>query len=150
VGVARRDSRQAVTTPSQRRQSAQNRPSTRINVNRTSNVAGVLLANGRATADALLGLPNPQNPTRLVLGIADAAWGGTPTAPIPAGAANPLPAALADSGAGIVPTAGQYRVRALTGGGALAGDHQTVLVEVNLGAAGANAWVRVWPLGFDL
>ncbi len=153
VGVTRRDSRAAVSTPAERRQSAQNRPSTRINVNRTSNTAGVLLANGRQVADALLAVPSAANPTRLVAGIADALWGGTPAGAAPAaGGAPSLPSALADAGAASVPTAGQYRVRALTGGGALAGDHQWVLVEVNLGAANANAnaWVRAWPLGFDL
>ena len=73
TGVTRRDSRLAVSSPSDRRQSAQNRPSTRINVNRTSTAAGVLLPNGRTVADALLTLPNAGNPTRLVLGIADVA-----------------------------------------------------------------------------
>ncbi|WAS94933.1 hypothetical protein [Nannocystis punicea] len=63
--------------------------------------------------------------------------------------AGPLPPVLADSGTAD-PSEGQYRVRALTGGGALAEDHQTVLVEVNLGPACAGAWVRAWPLGFDL
>lgn len=150
VGVTRRDSRAAVATPSDRRQSAQNRPSTRINVGRTATTNGVLLANERLVADALLALPNAANPTRLVLGIADTAWGGTPSIAPPAAGAPNLPAALADSGADVVPTQGQYRVRALTGGGALAGDHQTVLVEVNLGNANAAAWVRAWPLGFDL
>src|SRR4029077_21072648 len=130
--------------------SAQNRPSTRINVSRTATTTGVLLANGRLAADALLALPNTTSPTRLVLGIADTAWGGTPTVAPPVAGAPNLPATLAGSGAGSVPGAGEYRVRALVGGGALAGDHQTVLVEVNLGSANAAAWVRAWPLGFDL
>ena len=150
VGVTRRDSRAAVATPSDRRQSAQNRPSTRINVGRTATTNGVLLANGQLAANALLALPNAANPTRLVLGIADTAWGGTPGTTPPAAGTPNLPASLADSGAGAVPTPGQYRVRALAGGGALAGDHQTVLVEVNLGSVNAGAWVRIWPLGFDL
>jgi hypothetical protein len=150
VGVTRRDSRAVVSTPNDRRQSAQNRPSTRININRTSTTNGVLLPNGRLVADALLALPNAASPTRLVLGIADTAWGGTPSTAPPAAGAPTLPTALADSGAGSVPSSGQYRVRALAGGGALAGDHQTVLVEVDLGNANAGAWVRAWPLGFDL
>jgi len=54
---------------------------------------------------------------------------------------------LADSGTA-APAPGQYRVRALVGGGALAGDNQTILVEVGTGIA--NAWVRAWPLGFNL
>src|SRR4029077_15478889 len=83
VGVTRRDSRATVTTPSDRRQSAQNRPTPRITVSRTATTTGVLLANGRLAADALLALPNTTSPTRLVLGIADTAfWGSaTPAAP---------------------------------------------------------------------
>src|SRR4029077_8156412 len=100
VGVTRRDSRAAVATPSERRQSAQNRPSTRINVNRTATTNGVLLANSRLVADALLALPTTTSPTRLVLGIADTAWVGTPTVAPPVAAAPSLPATLADSGAG--------------------------------------------------
>lgn len=149
VGVTRRDSRDAVANPGDRRRSAQNRPSTRINVGRTNATTGVLLANGQLAADALLAIPNPTNPTRLVLGLGDFAWGGTPGAAAPTPGAGPLPPDLADSGTA-VPAAGEYRVRALTGGGALAEDHQTVLVEVNLGAACAGAWVRAWPLGFNL
>lgn len=148
VGLERRDSR-AGGTLLERRQSAQNRPSTRIHVNRTSTADGVLLANSRAAADALLALPNPTDPTRMVLGLGDFAWGGTPGAAAPTPGAGPLPSTLADSGAA-APAVGEYRVRALTGGGALAEDHQTVLLEVNLGPACAGAWVRAWPLGFNL
>ena len=154
VGVTRQNSRATIVNADDRRRSAQNRPSTRINVNRTLNNTGVLLANSQSAADALLGLP-VANPRRFVLGLGDLAWGGTPAAvnpPLPLGPAN-LPNTLADSGANNQPNAGQYRVRAVTGGGQ-AGEHQTVLLEVNLGtgAQGANAgaWVRAWPLGFDL
>lgn len=151
TGLTRRDSRLAVSTPSDRRQSAQNRPSTRINVNRTANANGVLLANAQATADTLLNVPNANAPTRLVLGISDATWGGTPGAVAsgPATGTGPLPATLTDAG-NAAPTAGQYRVRALTGGGATANAPQAVLLEVHLGAANVGAWLRAWPLGFDL
>lgn len=149
TGVTRRDSRLAASTPNDRRQSAQNRPSTRINVNRTNNTAGVLLANSQATADALLALPNGAAPTRMVLGISDITWGGTPAATGAAPGAGPLPATLADAG-NAPAAANQYRVQALTGGGAATTSPQTVLVQVNLGAANAGAWVRAWPLGFDL
>src|SRR5690606_14279766 len=71
VGVPRRDSRAAVTSPDERRRSAQNRPSTRIHVSRTNATTGVLLANGQLAADALLQVPNATDPTRLVLGLAD-------------------------------------------------------------------------------
>lgn len=149
VGTARRDSRLAVATPADRRGSAQNRPSTRINVARTATTAGVLRANAQAAADALIALPNAATPTRFVLGLADALWGGTPAASaIPPGT-GAFPTGLADSGTS-APSPGQYRVRALTGGGALAEDHQSVLVEIHLGAPGAGAWVRAWPQGFDL
>ncbi|WAS94934.1 hypothetical protein [Nannocystis punicea] len=74
VGVARGDSRAGTTPPAVRRSAAQNRPSTRINVSRTSTTDGVLLANGQATADALLAVPNANDPTRLVLGLGDVAW----------------------------------------------------------------------------
>jgi hypothetical protein len=148
VGVTRRDSRTAVATPIDRRQSAQNRPSTRINVSRTSTTAGVLLANGSAVGNALVGIPNVAGPSRLVLGIADTRWGSA-TPPVLTPGAGPLPNVLSDAG-GAVPIVAQYRVRALTGGGALAEDHQTVLVEVNLGAPCAAAWVRAWAQGFDL
>lgn len=148
TGLNRRDSRLAVTSASDRRQSAQNRPSTRINVNRTNNAAGVLLANSRATADALLAIPNGNAPTRMVLGIADSAWGGTPTAAAGASGAGPLPVRLSDAQAGN-PAVGQFRVQALIGGGALAANAQTVLLEVNLGPANAGTWLRAWPLGFN-
>lgn len=149
TGLSRRDSRLAVTSPTERRQSAQNRPSTRINVNRTSTATGVLLANSQVVADALLALPTAVTPTRMVLGIADFAWGGTPGVSVSAPGTGPLPATLTDV-ATSVPLAGQYRVQSLIGGGALAAAFQTVLVEVNLGLPNAGAWVRAWPLGFDL
>src|SRR5262249_28061627 len=57
VGVTRQNSRAAIGNAVDRRRSAQNRPSTRINVNRTFNNTGVLLANSQGAADALLGLP---------------------------------------------------------------------------------------------
>jgi hypothetical protein len=148
TGIVRRDSRQSVSNASDRRQSAQNRPSTRINVARTATTGGVLLANGGLVAGAMLALPNAANPTRLVLGIADTVWGRSSATP-PAPGAGPLPTILADAGTG-TPAAGQYRVQALTGGGALASAPQDVLVEINLGAAGSGAWVRAWPQGFDL
>lgn len=150
VGVTRRDSRAAATTAEARRQSAQNRPSTRVNVSRTATTAGVLLANGRLAADAILSISNTSSPTRLVAGIADSAFGGTPAALTAPGGSPSLPAALTDSGAGTLPAQGEYRVRALTGGGAQASGPQWVLVEVNLGSANAGAWVRAWPQGFDL
>jgi len=154
VGVSRQDSRLAVDSANDRRRSAQNRPSTRINVNRTNATTGVLLANSRATADAMLAIPNAAAPTRLVLGVSDVAWGGTPTPPTPptppapAVGAGPLPVALADAGA-TPPALGQYRVQALLGGGAMAENFQTVLLEVNLGNANNGVWLRAWPLGFD-
>ncbi|HEX3133716.1 MAG TPA: hypothetical protein VHX44_09075, partial [Planctomycetota bacterium] len=151
TGMIRRDSRLAVASPSDRRQSAQNRPSTRINVNRTTTAAGVLIANSRFTADALLALPTAAALTRYVLGVADTAWGGTPGAAAagPAPGTRPLPGALSD--AGTTPTTpGQFRVRALIGGGVLAESFQSVLVEINLGPANAGARIRAWPLGFDL
>ena len=148
VGVTRRDSRLAVVSANDRRQSAQNRPSTRINVSRTNATTGVLLANSRAAADALLAIPNAAAPTRLVLGVSDVVWGGTPTPSAPAVGAGPLPVTLADAGA-TPPTVGQYRVQALLGGGAMAESFQTVLLEVNLGSANNGVWLRAWPLGFD-
>jgi hypothetical protein len=148
TGISRRDSRQSASNAAERRQSAQNRPSTRINVARTANTSSVLLANGGLIAAAALALPNVANPTRLVLGIADTVWGQSSATP-PTPGAGPLPATLTDAGSA-APTAGQFRVSALTGGGTLASDHQVVLTEVNLGAAGAGAWVRAWPQGFDL
>lgn len=151
TGLTRRDSRLAAATPADRRQSAQNRPSTRIHVNRTNNTAGVLLANSQATADALLALPNAAAPTRMVLNLADVAWGGTPGAAAsgPAAGPGPLPALLSDAG-NSAPTAGQYRVQALTGGGTASESFQSVLLQIELGAVNAGAWVRAWPLGFDL
>ncbi len=73
TGVTRRASRLVAANAQGRRQSAQNRPSTRIGVARTATTTGVLLANGQATADALLALPNAATVTRLVLGLADTA-----------------------------------------------------------------------------
>lgn len=147
LGIGRRDSRQAPGSAAERRASAQNRPSTRTNVSRTAGTNPVLLATADAVSTALLQLFAPGVPTRAVLGVGDLAWG-----PAPAGLASispgaPYPPTLSES-AGL--GAATYRVRALAGGGTAAEDRQAVLVEVDLGAAFAGAWVRAWPLGFDL
>lgn len=154
TGLSRRDSHTAPANPADRRNSAQNRPSTRILVARTANANGVLLANAQATADALLALP-AQGATRWVLGVTDTAWGGTPAAIAAPVAGGTLPVALANAGnAPLGPS--QYKVQALQGGGASSDDFQTVLVEFNFSANGlppapplTNTWVRAWPTGFD-
>lgn len=163
VGVTRQDSRNPTqgSDSQRRRDAAQNRPSTRINVNRTANAAGVLLANSQLAANALLALPNAATPTRLVLGVADTAWGGTPLTALPAaptGVVPILPATLSEAalvnGAqvpiGAVP-AGQYCVRGLGGGGTAAENFQTVLVEISFGPNPdlAGVMIRAWPQGFD-
>jgi hypothetical protein len=148
LGVARRDSRQAAASADDRRASSQNRPSTRTSVSRTAGTAPVLLATADAASGALLQLFTAGNPTRAVLGAADLAWGPTPTGLATIAAAPGYPPNLSDNAA-LSPAT--YRVRALAGGGTAAEDRQAVLVEVNLGNAGfAGAWVRAWPLGFDL
>lgn len=148
VGVARRDSRLAAASAANRRASAQNRPSTRTSVSRTAGTAPVLLATANAASGALLQLFTAGNPTRAVLGVANLAWGPTPTGLATIAAAPAYPPNLTDNAA---LTAATYAVRALAGGGTAAEDRQAVLVEVNLGnAAFVGAWVRAWPLGFDL
>jgi hypothetical protein len=148
LGVSRRDSRQAPASEADRRASSQNRPSTRTPVSRTAGVAPVLLATADAASTALLQVFAAGNPTRAVLGVADLAWGPTPAGLATIAAAPAYPPNLSDNAA--LPAA-TYRVRALAGGGTSSETQQAVLVEVNLGnAAFAGAWVRAWPLGFDL
>lgn len=148
LGVARRDSRQAAANDAERRASGQNRPSTRTRVSRTAGTNPVLLATADAAHAALLGLFNATTTTRAVLGIADAAGGSLSTAlATAAGGFTVFPATLAEDDT--LATAGTYRVRALAGGGtAEAG--QIVLLEVRLDANAVGAWLRAWPLGFDL
>lgn len=147
LGVRRRDSRQAATTEADRMASSQNRPSTRTTVARTASTNPVLLATADDAAAALLAVWNPTAPTRATLGVADAQWGAA-TALAEVASPPAFPTALVDGDP--TATAGTYRVRALSGGGASAGDHQAVLVEVNLGAGHQGTWFRAWPLGFDL
>jgi hypothetical protein len=133
----------------------QNCPSTRINVSRTADNNRVLLTDSQATANALLALPNNRTQTRLILGIADRRWGGTPIVGAPLAAALPtaLPMTLTDSGNSI-PGPGQFHVQSLIGGGQSEQVNQSVLVTVNLGVAPApNAmrwWIRAYPVGFDV
>jgi len=138
-----------------RREMDQNRPSTRITV--AASAGPVLRTNSGAVAAAMLGLAStPAVPARLVLGVADTAW-GAPAAPAgqvapmpwPSGQ-PPLPATLALTKAapGSLLPAGEYRVLALQGDGGNAHDRQLVLVQVNLGPNCAGVGLRAWPLGF--
>ncbi|WP_028311144.1 hypothetical protein [Derxia gummosa] len=142
---------EAMRTATLRRETHQNRPSTRITVARTANAAPVLVPNAGQTAALMLGLPGA-TPRRFVLGMADASWGAPPAFGV--GPFPTLPTALTDAGAA-APGANQYRVRALLGGGASPAD-QLALLEVNFTGTGNGAgfvglWLRAWPttLGDD-
>jgi len=151
TGLTRAASSNATqSTASDRRQAAQNLPSTRRNANRTATSPGVLLASSQLVANALLALPNSQWLTRWVLGVADAARGGRTgnSWAHPGGANAKLPATLSDSG-DKAPDPGQYRVQTMFVAGASTSSPETALVTINLAEANAGAWVRAWPLGFD-
>ena len=148
LGIARRDSRTPPTSSKERQESSQNRPSTRTSVSRTADTAQVLQATADAAASSILGVFAAGNLTRAVLGVGDVAWGPNASGLATITGAPPYPPTLVDDPA--LPGA-TYRVTALAGGGALSSDDQAVLVEVNLGNPGfAGAWVRAWPLGFNL
>jgi hypothetical protein len=146
LGVRRRGSRETPANPAERRASAQNRPSTRTPVSRTGGGGPVLLATAEDAAAALLGVIGAPVPARAVLGVADLAWGPTPQGLLPVAGAPPFPAVLAEDAA-LGP--GTYRVQALAGGGVAAG-RQAVFAEFQFEPGLAGAWVRAWPLGFDL
>ena len=147
VGIERRDSRAAPGTAKERRQSDQNRPSTRVIVERTATDAPVLLATAEAGSGAFGGVLAAPGSTRAVLGVADAESGPVPGPGLRATTGEPFPIRLVESAGLDQP--GTYRVRALVGGGQAEGD-QAVLAEIDLGAAHDGTWIRAWPLGFQL
>jgi hypothetical protein len=147
VGIPRGDSRATATNADERRRSDQNRPSTRVNVERTATNGPVLLATAdeaQLGLDAVLTSPGT---LRAVLGVADAEAGAIPGPALLTTSGGAFPVRLVESGGLAEP--GTYRVRALVGGGPIDGD-QAVLLEVELGAAHDGTWLRAWPLGFNL
>ena len=147
VGVARRDSRAAPANAEERRRSDQNRPSTRIVVDRTASTNTVLLPTADAGTAALASVLAAPGTARAVLGVADAESGPVVAPALQATTGQIFPATLVELAALAQP--GTYRVRALTGGG-LPESNQAVLVEIEVGAAHDGTWICVWPLGFRL
>lgn len=171
IGVPRRGSNPAPTSEADRRRLDQNRPTTRINVGAVTLPAPpaaqvVLLTTADDVAAAALGVlaatPAGATPARIVVPAADAQWG--PGAPLPPAAAlPPLPNTLTEAPPGNAALGqDQYRISAVAGDGATTAGggvvNQMVVLELQLAPGTppgspspfAGAWVRAWPLGFDL
>lgn len=152
------------STPMEKRAADQNRASTRVNVARATNADAVLQPTIEAATSALLGVfTAAAAPRRLVTSTVSRGLGALPFKPgsetdpdafhtaaalptLPGGTKIPLDI---NSDGSTVPF---YVVHALTGGhlqSAGVTTKQRVLFEFNLGTAFANAWIRVWPEGFD-
>jgi hypothetical protein len=151
------------STPLEKRAADQNRASTRVNVTRATNADAVLQPTIEAATSALLGVFATAAPRRLVTSTVSRGLGALPFKPgsetdpdafhsasalptLPAG--TTIPFDLNSDGA----TVPFYVVHALAGGDVQSAGvttKQRVLFEFNLGAAFANAWIRVWPEGFD-
>jgi hypothetical protein len=151
------------STATEKRAADQNRASTRVNVARATNADAVLQPTIEAATDALLGIFATAAPRRLVSSTVSRGLGALPftagseTDPLAFHSASTLPTL---PGGTTVPfdlnsdgaTVPFYVVHALAGGDVQAAGvtvKQRVLFEFNLGAAFANAWIRVWPEGFD-
>lgn len=178
VGLDRLSTAATQSDELDRHRADQNRPSSRVNVAPTAPIGGaaspppVLLLTADAVATAALGVIGATAtaataaggaavpPTRIVVPAIDAQWGpgpvrpglGPPGAPV---APPAFPIGLVENPTGgAALTAGQYRVHATSGDGAtVVGTSVTkhvVILEVQLAPALAGAWVRAWPLGFDL
>jgi hypothetical protein len=130
--------------PASRRAADQNRVSTRTVVART--VVPTLLATTDDVATAATAALSGAGTAGVVAGVLDRDWGPFPLA------ANPLPdvappTQLLETGASLVASA-------LTGGGAAPGGGgvvtgQSVLLDIQVGASLAGAFVRAWAQGFD-
>jgi hypothetical protein len=130
--------------PASRRAADQDRTSTRTVVART--VVPTLLATTDDVAAAATTALSGGGTAGVVAGVLDRDWGPFPLA------ANPLPnvappTQLLETGASLVASA-------LTGGGAAPGGGgvvtgQSVLLDIQVGASLAGAFVRVWAQGFD-
>ena len=127
-----------------RRAGDQARASTRVHVSRTA-LPTLLATTDEVAAAASAALPGGGT-VGLVAGVLDRDWGPFSLAdqPLPN---VPPPARLLEAGASLV-------AAALTGGGAVPGGGgvvtgQSILLDIQVGAAQAGAWVRVWALGFD-
>jgi len=131
-------------SPASRRAADQARPSTRTPVSRTS--TPTLLASTDAVAAAATAALPGGGSVGLVAGVLDRDWGPFPLSKYPLPNVAP-PAQLLESGASLLASA-------LTGGGAVPASGgmvtgQSVLLDIQVGAQQAGAWVRVWAQGFD-
>jgi hypothetical protein len=134
VGQARTTT--ASEAPAQRRAADQARASTRVEVRRAT--APVLATTTDEAAAALVGVLGGADAARLVAPVLERAFAPLAAPDLPEA---PLPDVLPE------PT-----VIALVGGGAADGatiTGQRVLFELDLGAALAGAWIRVWQQEFD-
>jgi hypothetical protein len=151
VGIARGDSGTVPTDPNARRQADQNRPSTRTKVAACTGTGAVLLTTAEPAAALAVEAFSPGTSGRLVVGVADG-QAGSLSSPLTALTAD-LPNSMVESTVDPI-TVGTYKVRALVGcQGTDPNTHQPtnqqVLLELNVGAPLAGAWLRAWPLGFD-
>jgi hypothetical protein len=151
------------STALEKRAADQNRASTRVDVARATNADAVLQSTIEAATNALLGVFTTAAPRRLVTSTVSRGLGPLPFKPgsetdpdafhsaaalptLPSGTTVPFDL---NSDGTTVPF---YVVQALAGGdvrSAGISTRQRVLFVFNLGAAFANAWIRVWPEGFD-
>lgn len=136
VGQARK-STAAAGTAAARRAADQNRPSTRVEVARST--GPVLLETTDAAAGAVNDVFAGTGATMIVSSVLSVDWGAlSALTSLPAASPpEPLPTLVA---------------RALTGGGSATGSiviGQRVAFELAFAASLAGAWVRAWPLGFD-
>jgi len=123
-------------TPAARRAADQDRASTRVPVSRT--VGPLFRDTADAAADAAVALFASADPTRLVTSVLSRDWGGLDALTLPD--VDP-PDSLPD-----------LTVSALVGGGTAQGGTvagQRALLDLQLGASLAGAWVRAWTQGFD-
>jgi hypothetical protein len=127
-----------------RRAGDQARASTRVHVSRT--VLPTLLARTDDVAGAASAALPGGGTVGVVAGVLDRDWGPISLADHPLPNVSP-PARLLEAGASLM-------AAALTGGGPVPGGGgvvtgQSILLDIQVGAAQAGAWVRVWALGFD-
>ena len=122
----------------------QARQSTRVQVSRTA--TPTLLPTADEVAAAATASLAGGGTVGVVAGVLDRDWGPIALTDHPLPNVAP-PTQLLETGASLVVTALTGGGPVPTGGGVIAG--QSVLIDLQVGAAQAGAWVRVWAQGFD-
>jgi hypothetical protein len=154
TGLERGPSPNVPTDPDERRKADQNRPSTRTKVAACTvpDAEDVLLDTAELAAERMIRGLIDGTSSRLVVGVADGQGGrlSSPLAATIAGVPSKLPGVLVET-TNADPELGTFKIRPLTGCQApTTNSGQQVLLEVKLSPEVAGAWVRAWPLGFDI